>query len=189
MRWVPPRWRTKGWLDPRPYFSRQWLKGLYQQTESAIRWRYRNLLLRAFGGTPATPPADFERGVRAVVDVILRQTDAAVLLLTPAGINGRYYPGTPASMNACAAACHAVAGEHTGTGRVAVADTSGLLDRRSDFLADGFHPNREGHRKLAALVEERIGTGIRHRAVPVDSSITPPPIQTTTSQTHDGFSA
>lgn len=156
MRWVPPRWRAKGWLDPRPYFSKRLLKGLYQRVESAVRWRYRIALLRAFGGEPATMLEDFDQAAQTLVAELLERTTANVLLVTPAGINERFYPKTGNSMSACAAVFRTVATLQTGTGRVAVCDVAGLLDRSADFFADGFHPNVRGHRKLAKAMFELI---------------------------------
>ena len=152
MRWVPPRWRAKGWLDPRPYFSKQLLRGLYQRLESAIRWRYRIVLLRVFGGESATSPTAFDAAARTLVADVLDRTTANVVLVTPAGIDERFYPGTSVSMLDCAAVFHAVSKAHSETARIAVCDLTGLLDRPADFFADGFHPNDRGHRKLADAI-------------------------------------
>ena len=156
MRWVPPRWRAKGWLDPRPYFSRRLLKGFYHRVESAVRWRYRIALLRMFGGEPATSLSDFDRAVRTLVADLLERTTTKVLLITPAGIDERLYPGTGASMSACAEVLYTVAKLHAAAGRVAICDVTNLLSRYTDFFADGFHPNARGHRKLAETVLQSI---------------------------------
>lgn len=48
LKYVPPRWRRPGWLDPRPYYSRRYWKRLVQRIESGSRWRLKVALIRIF---------------------------------------------------------------------------------------------------------------------------------------------
>jgi lysophospholipase L1-like esterase len=156
MRWVPNRWRQKGWLDPRPYFSRRPLKGLYQRLESATRWRYKALLVALFGGgTPLTADA-FHRQLRQLLDTLLSGTRAIVVLVTHCGIDGRFYPGSPASFAAFKAVVDQTAAHLKWTGRVVLCDVSETLESPSDCFADRFHPNAAGHRKIADALRARL---------------------------------
>ena len=166
MHWVPPRWRTKGWLDPRPYFSKRLLKGVYQRIESAIRWRYRVALLRAFGGEPATPPATFQFAIDEIVRRTLDETAAKLMLVTPAGIDDRLYPGTNMSMERMTCMLHSSLNQRIACKRLAICRTAPLLSRPSDFFADGFHPNQQGHSKIAKAIVQVLEecTSIARRA-------------------------
>ena len=149
LRLVPPRWRRIGWLDPRPYYSRRPGKRAYQKAESAIRWRVKNLLIGVYGGATLTSAPDFERTLADTVETLLRQTGARIVLLTPGGIDGRFYPGSPASLRGSGESIERVALNARQNGRVTVCRLAGLLDEWGDFLDDHFHPNAVGHARIA----------------------------------------
>ncbi len=156
MRFVPPRWRQKGWLDPRPYYSRHWLKRLPQQIESTLRWRWKVCLLKVFGGETWMSETIFSEKLNACLDAILIQTSANIILLTQAGLDEKFYPGSPASLERYCDTIKQIAHSHKSNSRAYLCDISQLLDEWGDFFCDHFHPNREGHNKIANTLHEFI---------------------------------
>ena len=155
LRFVPARWRQIGWLDPRPYFSRRLWKSLYHRAESGIRWRIKVTLIKKYGGHTLTSAEDFERMLTETVDTLLQQTSATIILLTHNGIDERFYPGSLFSLSAYQKSILRVAAENR-TERVRVCDISHLLCQWSDFFADHFHPNANGHAKIAEALSQVI---------------------------------
>lgn len=157
MRFVPLRWRQKGWLDPRPYYSRRILKRLPQQIESALRWRWKNCLIRSFGGETWTSQTDFSDAVDGFIHALLSQTTAQIILLTQCGLDERFYPGSPASLREYQTIVERIALSHQSSARVHVCDVSQKLEKWDDFFVDRFHPNVMGHRKIAHALFDLIG--------------------------------
>ena len=159
MRFVPPRWRQKGWLDPRPYYSRRLLKRLPQQVESALRWRWKGCLIRSFGGETWTSQPDFSEAVNGLVYAILDHTSAQVILLTQCGLDERFYPGSPASLREYQTIVERIALSYRSTARVHICDVSQKLKKWDDFFVDHFHPNLMGHQKIADSLYDLICKG------------------------------
>ncbi|HEX8323387.1 MAG TPA: GDSL-type esterase/lipase family protein [Tepidisphaeraceae bacterium] len=152
MRFVPRRWRTKGWLDPRPYFSRRPVHQIYQRIESALRWRYKSFLIRVIDRQVWTSELLYAEQLRDFIDVLLAASHTRVVLLTYPGIDEQYFPNSTESLERYRLRTHAVATEYVAGGRVSVCDLSGCLTLPDDFFADGFHPNHQGHRKIAETI-------------------------------------
>lgn len=155
-RMIPPRWRRKGWLDPRPYFSKRLIKGIYQRTESAIRWRYKVFLVRYVAGESWSNVDQFAADLRKLIDELVATTSAQILVVPPATIDEKYYPGSPALMAAFTKRTKEICSEKELTGRVRCCDLSSRLSEWSDYFADHFHPNASGHQKIATAIREAI---------------------------------
>lgn len=153
---VFPRWRMKGWLDPRPYFSRRWYRCWFQQAESALRWRYKSWLIRRVGATQWTNEADFADQLRHFLTLMLAHPNRRVVLLTNVGIDGRFFPGSPEAFERYRAVTLRVADEFKDSRRVMVCDLYGRLQRWSHYFADHFHPNHVGHEIIATAVADSI---------------------------------
>ncbi len=156
LRLVPRRWRTIGWLDPRPYFSRRLWKRLYHKTESAVRWRVKVFLIKKYGTYTFTSADEFEKTLSETIEVLLQQTTAQIILLTHNGIDERFYPHSLSSLNQYKQRMIQVAKETLPTQRVHICDVSGLLTQWTDFFADHFHPNATGHIKIADALKQII---------------------------------
>lgn len=159
LRCVPPRWRRTGWLDPRPFFSSRRFRGTAQRLESAARWRVKVTLMRLLGSTQFVPDEDFARMLRQIVDVCGAHR---TLLLGGFTIDDRFYPGSAAELARYAAIARDVAAD-TGARYVDVAST---CERWDDYLADHFHPNQSGHRKIADRVLTATDQHLRHARQP-----------------------
>jgi hypothetical protein len=143
LRLVPPRWKRMGWMDPRPYFSKSRSKRILQVAESAVRWRARNLLLRIGGSHTVMSLNEYQIALARLVDE-LRSRGSRVILLGPPDVDERFFPGATKSER-----LYEETGRDLTVERIRL---TGLLDRRSDYLADGFHPNAAGHQKIAAVI-------------------------------------
>lgn len=145
---VPQRWRKPGWMDPRPYFSRRRLRRLGQIMESALRWRIKVLLIRMFGGMTWGDPSIFENDLQKFVSNVLNLTHARVLFLTHCGIDERYFPGSLQSLNIYAKKIYQVCDNFNST-RVKVCNVTNVCLKWDDFFSDHFHPNVNGHVRIA----------------------------------------
>jgi len=152
LRFVPPSWREKGGMDPRPYFSRRLVKRLGQKLKSAVRWRVKNLLMRRFGQAVWTEQALFEAQTHDFIHTLLAETEARIVLLTHCGIDDRFFPGSSEALERYKAGLQRIAAEEAATRRVFLCDVSQALDRWDDFFADHFHPNAQGHAKIARAI-------------------------------------
>lgn len=157
LRFVPRRWRQPGWLDPRPYFSRRFWKGLYHRTESAVRWRIKVQLIKRCGAYTSMSTEEFERMLTETVETLLHRTMAHIILLTHNGVDERFYPGSLSSLNQYQHITEQVAADSQAE-RVQICDVSHSLDEWSDFFADHFHPNSTGHTKIAQAICEILQT-------------------------------
>ena len=149
MRFVPKRWRQKGWLDPRPYFSRKPVKRLYQKLESALRWRWKVVLIKAMGGETWMPQKDYEENLLRLLEVALNKTSADIILLTSPALDEKFFPGSPHSLQSYRDGLYQTVSLLPATKRVLVCDITTDLKQWNDFFDDHFHPNADGHKKIA----------------------------------------
>jgi lysophospholipase L1-like esterase len=149
MRYVPKRWHRKGWLDPRPYFSKRWHKRLYQQIESAIRWRLKVFLIKAFGGETWLSPQDYRASLKKFMETLLERTPAIVIVLTPPYIDEKFFPGSIASLRCYQNQTEEIMTTISASGRAVLCNVTDCLEQWEDFFADHFHPNASGHEKIS----------------------------------------
>ena len=142
LRYMPPRWRRTGWMDPRPYYSSRMLKRIPQRVESSVRWRVKNILI-AIGRSQLADISSFESDMR---DLLNRLGDAGSVVITlgSPSIRSKYFPGSEDEFRSYEAVVEAMSVRH-----VPIADE---LLKWSDYLDDGFHPNRRGHRAIAEVL-------------------------------------
>ncbi|WP_169747748.1 SGNH/GDSL hydrolase family protein [Demequina subtropica] len=162
LRIVPGRWRRPGWMDPRPYYSRRRRRRALERAESELRWRVKNLLIRLDGGVQFTPLDEYVDAVRGLVDE-LHARGAAVVVLGPPELEGRYFPGSIEEQRRYAAAARAVVEEQGATW----VPLAGRMDLWEHFFHDRFHPNLDGHTRIADLVEGAVGRDARSDLDPV----------------------
>jgi hypothetical protein len=149
LRWMPRRWTDPGHLDPRPYFSTRRRKLLAQRLESGVRWRLRNAMMRLHGTERWMSIDEYEHRLRALLDAL---SGSHVIVAGGLPIDDRFFPGATAALRDYAERSQRVA-EDAGAVYVDLSDT---LDRWDDFLADRFHPNISGHRKIADRIVREV---------------------------------
>lgn len=153
LRFLPSRWRRFGWMDPRPYYSRSLTKRIPQAVESAVRWRTKNLFIRAFGGTQIMDIDTFESQLDALLEELIRR-GTKTIVLGPTELDPRFFPGSPTQV----ANFSAVAQEAAIRSEATFVSMAGQLSLWSDYLADHLHPNREGHARIARLIAEQVNS-------------------------------
>jgi lysophospholipase L1-like esterase len=142
---VPRRWRSPGWLDPRPYYSERRMKRAAQRLESAVRWRLKVALIRSRGGTRWGLPEMYERDLAYLIRNLQANGTETIVVVGHMGHDERFFPGSESSCAEFGEINERVAravGAH-------FVDGEGVCARWDDFLADHFHPNQAGHRRIA----------------------------------------
>ena len=163
LRYMPPRWRRPGWMDPRPYYSSRPVRRALQWAESATRWRLKNWLIAMDGGERWATLEAFEAALVALLDPLQGRVPR-IVLVSHFGIDSAFFPGSAASLDGFWEVTQEVA---VGRG-VCALDLRRRLDRSKHFLSDGFHPNVQGHRVIAEALGRAI-TDCRNR-VPTSGS-------------------
>lgn len=151
LKFMPKRWRRAGWMDPRPYFSKKKLRRLGQKIESSIRWRIKVFLVNLAGGITWGSRMQFKKNLNLLINEVLQDNISQVLLLSHTGIDEKYFPGSLTSLNDYKNDIFDLV-EKFNTDRVKMLDISNICDEWGDYLDDNFHPNKEGHRKIADLI-------------------------------------
>lgn len=163
VRFLPRRWRRRGWMDPRPYYSRRLRKRIAERLESAVRWRVKVLLLaRKRNAHRLVSPSDYCASVLHLVQ-LLRAQNTTCIVLGPPDLDDRYFPGSPASQLEYMQELRLVG--------IDVLDVRTTLDRWDDYFMDHFHPNERGHQKIAELLEARIKVGTPGTVIAPDRNV------------------
>ncbi|CAM3270297.1 SGNH/GDSL hydrolase family protein [Paenibacillus lupini] len=148
LKYLPRRWRKPGWTDPRPYYSRKFLRRMFEMLESGIRWRTKAFLIRLFGGEKWMPIDQFAKHLSDCTRMLLNDNrDLHVIYLSPIDIEEKYFPHSKESLKQYKEQLNEICGR-LGS-RVHLCDASLSLHRWSDYFEDRFHPNEQGHEKIA----------------------------------------
>ncbi|MFD2328459.1 hypothetical protein ACFSR7_04300 [Cohnella sp. GCM10020058] len=148
LKYMPARWRKTGWMDPRPYFSKKFMKRLPQKMESNVRWRTKNMLIRLFRGATISTESDYAADLRFILSSLLNRTHSKIIVLSHFGIDDRFFPGSFASFETFSKRSKEVV-EQLKNPRLIWADVSSVCEKWSDYFEDHFHPNKTGHEKIA----------------------------------------
>jgi len=140
LRLVPPRYREPGWMDRRPYYSTHRSRRLVERAESAVRWRTQRFLIRRTG-VSSVPLPEYTKAMNQ-----LAARGDRVLVLSHAGADSRYLPGTEERLDLYWE--HAISATPTATH----VDVRNVCCRWSDYLDDHFHPSASGHKAIAAAI-------------------------------------
>lgn len=148
LRLLPRRWRRRGWMDPRPYYSRRLRKRGLERLESATRWRVKNALIRSPKTRWQVLDIDtYRENLRLLVGE-LSSRDVKVVIVGPPAISERFFPGSQAEQDR-----YAEVAASMGVAYVSLRDE---LDRWDDYFADRFHPNQHGHARIAQQLLPRV---------------------------------
>jgi len=139
-------------MDPRPYFSERRWKRWLQRIESAARWRVKTLLIERVGGTTLSTREEFADSLRSLLEGLLQLTTADVVAVSHSGLDDRYFAGSLAAMEELRETTEQVVAD-LDSPRVWYQDLARVCNRWDVYLADRFHLNEAGHRRIAeALV-------------------------------------
>lgn len=150
LKFMPKRWRRPGWMDPRPYYSSRKTRKWIEKLESGFRWRMKVTLIKIFGGKQWMRLEEFKQHTTDLVLTILNHNNKTqIIFLTPSDIEEKYFPGSPDSMKEYRKALKDIYENVKSTKRLFMCDTSQYLHKWTDYLDDRFHPNEQGHDKIA----------------------------------------
>lgn len=152
LRFMPPRWRRRGWMDPRAYYSGKWYRRVPQKIESAIRWRVKVLLIRMTKGEHLI---NMELYLRTTDEFITRLQALGVpriVFIGSAAMDARYFPYSAELIADYDRATKTLV-EMRGCEFV---DVLNVCARWDDYFGDHLHPNLSGHRKLADAIESHL---------------------------------
>ena len=112
------------------------------------------VLIRLFGGVTTCSPAAYEDALAALVDDLVARTDAVIVVLSHTGLDPRCFGSSLANLDGLAARAQAIvaARARTADGRVRYCDVTRVCRRWDDYLADRFHPNVDGHARIADAI-------------------------------------
>lgn len=142
----PKRWRKRGWMDPRPYYSRRRTRRLLEKIESGTRWRVKVAIIKLGLKHQLVEKRTYVDGVLQL-GVNLQKSGTVPIVLGPPSIDDRYFPGSAFAQKEYRTALEAAG--------ITVIDVASHLSRWQDYFDDHFHPNEKGHSKIArALLGE-----------------------------------
>lgn len=157
--WVPSSWRSYAAMDPRCYFSTTWWRKAKQVALDAIKQKMRHKLLRLQTGIPLMKVDDLISRYTKLL-TLLRKSGTRVIMLGLVPVSGSSFPGSPEQFKRVNERLREVA---VGNGAEFFDWGSVLLQRQDHqelFYRDGFHPNLEGARTLAAILHEHLAAVI-----------------------------
>jgi lysophospholipase L1-like esterase len=147
-RFAPASWRGPDGIEPRPYFSRRTTRRLVQRAVSRTKVLVKRLLIALTGGFHRLNAADFEAGLRDLLD---RLGPAPKVLVGLWPVDERMFPRSNPVLARNDAILRTVAAERADAVYV---DTAAVVRRWDDFLDDHAHLNDAGHNRVAALIAE-----------------------------------
>jgi hypothetical protein len=159
-KFIPKRWRRPGWMDPRPYYSTRNVRKWLEKIESGLRWRVKATLIKVFGGKQWMSLTEFKKQTTDFTMTILsHDTKTNIIFLTPGDIEEKYFPGSPESMSKYREVLQDIYELNKSSNRIFICDSSQYLHKWNDYFNDRFHPNENGHNRIA---EALLGTIIQH---------------------------
>lgn len=147
-RFAPASWRGPDGVEPRPYFSRRPARRLAQRLVSRAKVLVKRLLIGLTGGFHRLPAADFEAGLRDLLD---RLGPAPKVLVGLWPVDERLFPRSNPVLARNDAILRQVAAERDD---VVYVDTADTVRRWDDFLDDHAHLNDAGHERVARLIAD-----------------------------------
>lgn len=152
LRFVPPRWRRSGWMDPRAYFPTNWRRALPKRIESAIRWRVKVTLIRLSGGRVSMDLDEFSRQHQDFLRALKQREVPTIVLIGPYMVDEKFYPRTPARIVLYDEIVRQQA-EEEGLIYVSAIDA---LRRWDDYFLDHLHASVSGHQALANAISAQL---------------------------------
>jgi hypothetical protein len=135
-------------MDPRPYYSgRQW-KRIVQMVESNIRWRVKVALIKFTGGARWMTTETYEESLIELIDSLEMMGITTIVVISQTGHDRRFFPKSEESFDEFMAINRRIAE----TKRTLFCDATTICRRWADYLADHFHPNVDGHQRIASRI-------------------------------------
>jgi len=152
LRLMPRRWRRRGWMDPRAYYSSRLQKRIPQRIESAVRWRVKVALIRLTGGEQLMPRDEFAALHARFLDSLRHQGVPTIVVVGSPLVDERYFPHSLAN----GIEYEQIAREQAEAAGAIFVSSATTLDRWDDYFLDHLHPTAAGHARLAERVLEAL---------------------------------
>ena len=149
---LPSRYKENGMLNPRPYYSKRFIKSTIQHLDSWFRWHLNSLLLFLQGATTWVNLNDFSLIYEEVVKECTINSN--MLLVSTVHVNDKYFPGT----NLMYVKYNAVIEEIAKKYNQKYIDLYDTHFDKTEMFDDGFHPNELGYQHIAKVLYEAIKT-------------------------------
>jgi lysophospholipase L1-like esterase len=144
LRFVPPRYRRSGWMDPRAYFPKEWRRALPKRIESAVRWRVKVTLIRLTGGYHRVDIDEFRELHRSFIKELKQRGVPTIVLIGPPVLGERFFPYTPELM----ARYDEIVREQAREESVIYISAAETLRRWDDYFRDRLHASVSGHQRI-----------------------------------------
>jgi hypothetical protein len=142
-------------MDPRPFYSQQLRRRVFQRIESETRWRVKNLLIRRFPTEQQMGEREYAGNLQRLVEE-LSVRGCRTLIISHVDIDERWFPGSASTLTR-----YAEIGADVARGcEVGHMSSRGVVNRWQDFAVDHFHFNDAGHAQMAKSISE---SGLFHR--------------------------
>jgi hypothetical protein len=150
--WAPSSWRDYAAMDPRCYFSTTWWRKAKQTSVDALKQRARLKLLRERDGQPLMD-VDLLSAHHASLLKSLRELGTRVVVLGLLPVSEDCFPGSPEYFKTVNAKLR----EGAASEGAEFFDWAAQLAEKGPhdelFYRDGFHPNADGARALAEILQ------------------------------------
>lgn len=151
-KYLPRRYKKNGMLNPRPYYSKNKWKKLFQKIDSLIRWNLNKILLKVQGSTTWITLDRFYQEYFEFCTFILNKADKVILLST-VKVGEKYFPGTNASYIKFN---EKIKKMEQLNDKIKYLDLYNTLNEKEMFFDDLFHPNQQGYEFIAKLIYKKI---------------------------------
>ena len=149
---LPKRYKKNGMLNPRPYYSKNKWKKIFQKLDSLIRWNLNKILLKVQGSTTWITLDKFYKEYLEFCTFILNKTDKIILLST-VKVGEKYFPGTN---NSYIKFNEKIKKIEQLNSKIEYLDLYNTLNEKELFFDDLFHPNQQGYEFIAKLIYNKI---------------------------------
>ena len=153
--WVPQNWRSYSQLDPRCYFSSTWWRKAKQVFVDDVKQCARRRLLKTRPGLPLIDLSDFVEQYSKLLND-LQKLSARIIVLGLLPVDETFFPGSKRQFNRVNQKLKELADSRG----VAFIDWGKKLERptvfQDFFYRDGFHPNRQGAKLLAEILQSEL---------------------------------
>ena len=153
--WAPASWRDYAAMDPRCYFSTTWWRRAKQTSVDALKQKTRLKLLKERNGQPLMD-VDLLSAHQASLLKSLRESGTRVVVLGLLPVSEDRFPGSPEYFEIVNAKLREVAAEQGAEFFDWASQLAEKGPHEDLFYRDGFHPNDDGARALAEILQTRL---------------------------------
>ena len=154
--WAPASWRDYAAMDPRCYFSTTWWRKAKQTSVDALKQKTRLKLLKERNGQPLMDVTLFSAHYASLLKS-LRELAARVVVLGLLPVSEDRFPGSPEYFETVNVKLREAALDHGAEFFDWAAQLAGKGRHEDLFYRDGFHPNTDGARALAEILQAHLG--------------------------------